>query len=159
LYHHYGVPKQVLPQKLFGVYPHVLERKRSMLFRGLDDVFYIPHSRHTSILREDVLRVPELRILASSAAAGVCALCTDRGRQVFVLGHLEYDAHTLHNEYMRDVQLGLPIAPPVHYYPQDDPALPPQVTWRGSAHLFFANWLNYYVYQSTPYVLTEIRGD
>ena len=156
LYYHYGVPKVPLAQKLFGIYPHEVERKSSILFRGFDDIFAAPHSRHTTVLREDIERVPELKILATSHQAGIYAVMTDGGRQVFVTGHTEYDPETLQNEYLRDLAAGKPIATPESYYPNDDPSQPPLVTWRSSAHLFFANWLNYFVYQTTPYDLGEI---
>ena len=156
LYYHYGVPKVPLAQKLFGIYPHEVERKSSILFRGFDDIFAAPHSRHTTVLREDIERVSELKILATSHQAGIYAVMTDGGRQVFVTGHTEYDPETLQNEYLRDLAAGKPIATPESYYPNDDPSQPPLVTWRSSAHLFFANWLNYFVYQTTPYDLGEI---
>jgi len=157
LYYHWGVPKVGLAEKLFGVYPHEVERKNAILFRGFDDVFYAPHSRHTTVLREDIEAVPQLKILAGGARAGIYAVMTEGGRQVFVTGHPEYDAETLQTEYLRDVAQGKPIAPPENYYPNNDPAAGPLVSWRGSAHLFYANWLNYFVYQTTPYDLREIR--
>jgi len=157
LYYHYGVDKQPLDSKLFGIFPHTVDRRSSILFRGFDDVFMIPHSRHTTIRREDVEAVPELKILASSEAAGVYAIATDRGRQIFLTGHVEYDAGTLRDEYERDVNAGLPITVPYNYFPQDDPTKEPLVTWRSHAHLLFSNWLNYFVYQTTPYDLSEIK--
>lgn len=157
LYYHYGIPKQPLPKKLFGVFPHQVEHKTSILFRGFDDVFFVPHSRHTTVLREDVEAVPELKILTSSPQAGIHAIATEKGRQIFVTGHSEYDACTLKEEYDRDVAAGLPIAPPENYFPQNNPALLPLVTWRAHAHLLFSNWLNYFVYQTTPYNLNEIQ--
>ena len=157
LYHHYGIPKQPLQQKLFGVFEHRVERKQSILFRGFDDVFMAPHSRHTTVMREDIEAVPALKILASSYEAGVYALHTEGGRQVFIMGHAEYDADTLEKEYLRDKNLGLPIEVPRNYYPNDDDTQPPRVTWRGHANLLYSNWLNYFVYQNTPYDLNEIK--
>lgn len=157
LYYHFGVPKVPLKKKMFGVFPHSVERKSSILFRGFDDTFMVPHSRHTTIRREDVERVPELKILASSPQAGIYAMATDQGRQVFITGHSEYDADTLDREYRRDRDAGLPIEVPKNYYPYDDPTLPPQVTWRAHANLLYSNWLNYFVYQSTPYDLSQIK--
>ncbi len=157
LYYHYGIQKRLLEQKLFGVFSHRVERKSSILFRGFDDRFMIPHSRHTTIDRADVEAVPELKILASSEEAGIYAVSTDRGRQIYLTGHAEYDAGTLREEYLRDVNAGLPIAVPCNYFPNDDPTAEPLVTWRGHAHLLFSNWLNYFVYQTTPYDLGAIR--
>ena len=157
LYHHYGIDKHVLPEKLFGVFPHTVEYKHSILFRGFDDVFYVPHSRHTTILREDVEKVPELRILSSSEEAGVYVIFTKEGKQIFITGHSEYDPWTLREEYERDVKAGKPISVPKNYYPDNDPTKEPIVTWRGHAHLLFANWLNYFVYQTTPYDLMEMK--
>lgn len=156
LYYHYGVKKYPLDKKMFGIFPHTVEHKTSILFRGFDDVFFAPHSRHTEIRREDVERVPELKILASSEQAGVLAISTNKGRQIFVTGHLEYDQYTLAKEYERDVALGLDIEVPVNYYPDDDPAKPPLVKWRSHANLLFYNWLNYFVYQTTPYDIKNI---
>ncbi|MBE7035300.1 MAG: homoserine O-succinyltransferase [Ruminococcaceae bacterium] len=157
LYYHYGIKKHPLQEKLFGVYEHQVEHKSSILFRGFDDVFYVPHSRHTTILREDVEKVPQLKILASSPDAGLYVISTSRGRQIFVTGHSEYDAKTLDNEYRRDVAAGLPIAVPQHYFPDDDPSRPPIVSWRSHANLLYSNWLNYFVYQVTPYDITKIK--
>lgn len=151
LYYHYGIPKYPLPQKLFGVFPHRVEYKHPILLRGFDDVFMAPHSRHTTILREDIERVPELKIAASSDEAGIYAVFTAGGRQVFLTGHSEYDPDTLKREYERDKALGLPITVPKNYFPNDDDTQPPLVTWRGHANLLFSNWLNYFVYQTTPY--------
>lgn len=156
LYYHYGVPKYPLPEKLFGVYPHMVEYKNSMLFRGFDDVFYVPHSRHTTLRREDVEKVPELQILASSQEAGVYAIKTDLGRQVFITGHSEYDADTLEREYRRDLAAGKPIKKPAHYFPNDDDTKSPLVRWRSGANLLYFNWLNYFVYQTTPYDIESI---
>lgn len=157
LYYHYGIDKQLLDKKLFGVFPHTVDRRSSILFRGFDDVFMIPHSRHTTISRRDIEAEPRLKILASSEEAGVYAIATDRGRQIFLTGHAEYDAGTLREEYERDVNAGLPIEVPQNYFPNNDPKKDPLVTWRGHAHLLFSNWLNYFVYQTTPYDLREIR--
>ena len=157
LYYHYGIEKVALEKKLFGVYPHRVERRSSMLLRGFDDTFMAPHSRHTSIRREDVERVPQLKILASSPQAGVYAMATDKGRQIFITGHSEYDADTLKMEYQRDKAAGLNIELPQNYFPGDDDTQPPLVTWRGHAHLLFSNWLNYFVYQTTPYDISAIN--
>ena len=157
LYYHYGIKKYGLDKKLFGVFPHVVERRSSILFRGFDDVFMVPHSRHTTILREDVEFVPQLKILASSKEAGIYAMATDQGRQVFITGHSEYDANTLEREYLRDKNAGLPIEVPKNYYPNDDDTQQPIVSWRAHANLLYSNWLNYFVYQNTPYDLSEIR--
>ncbi len=157
LYRHYGIPKRSLDKKLFGVFEHHVERKQSILFRGFDDVFMAPHSRHTTIDRADIEARPELKILASSEDAGVYAIQTEGGRQVFVMGHSEYDADTLEKEYLRDKNLGLPIEVPRNYYPNDDDTQRPRVTWRGHANLLYSNWLNYFVYQNTPYDLSEIQ--
>ena len=157
LYYHYGVPKYPLDKKLFGVYKHSLDYKRSILFRGFDDTFSVPHSRHTTCKREDIEKVPEIRILASSPEAGVFACMTERGRQVFITGHSEYDADTLKKEYLRDKNAGLPIDLPKNYFPDDDETRDPVVTWRSCANLLYSNWLNYLVYQTTPYNIEEIQ--
>ncbi|MBQ3252361.1 MAG: homoserine O-succinyltransferase [Oscillospiraceae bacterium] len=156
LYYHYGIQKRDLPEKLFGVFPHKADYKRSILLRGFDDEFWVPHSRHTTVLREDIEKVPELKILASSEKAGVYALMNDKGRQIFVTGHSEYDADTLEKEYLRDKGQGLPIHVPENYYPNDDDTQPPLVRWRSHANLLFSNWLNYFVYQTTPYDIMSI---
>ena len=156
LYHHYGIPKHALPEKLFGVFPHRVEYKNSILFRGFDDTFYVPHSRHTAVRREDIEAVPALQVLASSERAGVYAVYAREHKQIFITGHSEYDADTLEQEYRRDVAAGRPISVPENYYPDDDPSRPPLVTWRAHANLLFCNWLNYFVYQTTPYDLTAI---
>ena len=156
LYYHYGIPKHDLDKKLFGVFPHQADYKRAILLRGFDDTFYAPHSRHTTVLREDIEKCPELRILASSREAGVYAVMTKHGKQIFVMGHGEYDPDTLDREYRRDKALGLPIAVPAHYYPDDDDTREPLVTWRGHANLLFSNWLNYFVYQTTPYDIMTV---
>ena len=157
LYYHFGVPKVPLEKKMFGVFPHTLDYKRSILFRGFDDVFTVPHSRHTTVLREDIEKVPELKILASSEEAGVYAIATKNGRQIFITGHSEYDPMTLDKEYRRDVSQGKPIEVPKNYYPGDDPEKAPLVSWRSGANLLYCNWLNYFVYQTTPYDLGELK--
>lgn len=157
LYYHFGIQKQPLPEKLFGIYPHRVDHKRSILFRGFDDVFMVPQSRHTTVSRTEIEQVPELKILASSEEAGVYAVSTKKGRQIFITGHSEYDAMTLHEEYLRDRAKGLPICPPVGYYPEDDPNRKPVVTWRSCANLLYSNWLNYFVYQTTPYDLNKLK--
>lgn len=156
LYHHYGIDKHPLAEKMFGVFPHHVEHKGSMLFRGFDDTFMVPHSRHTTIAREDIEAVPALKILSSSEEAGVYAVATERGRQIFITGHSEYDTDTLKKEYLRDKAAGRSIKTPVNYFPGDDDTKEPVSTWRSSAHLLYSNWLNYFVYQSTPYNLDEI---
>jgi len=157
LYHQFGIPKNPLPAKQFGVFPHRVLERNVKLLRGFDDVFYAPHSRHTEIRRVDIEKAPDLKILAESDEAGVYIMATTDGRQVFVTGHSEYDPLTLKKEYDRDVAAHLPISIPVNYYPGDDPNQTPLVRWRGHANLLFANWINYYVYQETPYNLTEFK--
>ena len=156
LYYHYGVPKYPLEQKMFGVFEHRADYKRSILMRGFDDVFWAPHSRHTTIKWEDIEKVPELKVLASSDEAGVYAVANPRGRQIFITGHSEYDPLTLKTEYERDKSLGLPIQVPKNYFPNDDDSRDPIVRWRGHANLLFSNWLNYFVYQTTPYDIMSI---
>lgn len=156
LYHWYGIPKHPLPVKQFGAFPHRVLQKNVKLLRGFDDFFYAPHSRHTEVRRVDIEKVPELDILVESDEAGIYIVASQDGRQIFVTGHSEYDPLTLKSEYDRDVALGLPIAVPSNYYPNDDPSRTPQVRWRGHANLLFANWLNYYVYQETPYDLSNL---
>ncbi len=159
LYYHFGVPKKKLDKKMFGIFPHTADYKRSILLRGFDDVFMVPHSRHTTVLREDLEAVPELKILASSEEAGVYAVSTENGKQIFITGHSEYDANTLNKEYVRDINLGKSIEVPKNYFPDDDPTKPPMVTWRSHANLLYSNWLNYFVYQTTPYNLEELSSD
>ena len=156
LYYHYGIQKQPLERKLFCVFPHRSEYRESMLLRGFDDTFMVPHSRHTTVKREDIEAVPSLQILASSDEAGVCIVRNRVGRQFFMMGHSEYDARTLENEYLRDVKAGKPIEVPKNYYPGDDPTKDPIVSWRGHANLLYSNWLNYFVYQTTPYDVTQV---
>lgn len=157
LYYHYGIKKRPLKEKLFGVFPHKVEYKNSILFRGFDDVFMAPHSRHTTVLREDIENVPELKILSSSEEAGVYVVSTAKGRQIFVTGHSEYDADTLKNEYLRDKNAGLNIRMPANYFPNDDDKKEPLVSWRSHANLLYSNWLNYFVYQTTPYDIDDIH--
>lgn len=156
LYYHYGVLKISLPEKLFGVFEHHVTHKGSILFRGFDDNFYIPHSRHTTFSREAVASIPELKILAESDKAGVYAVSTDGGRQIFLTGHAEYDPDTLEREYLRDKNAGLPIHVPENYYPGDDDTRRPICRWRSCANLLYSNWLNYFVYQTTPYDVMSI---
>ena len=155
LYYHYGIGKDPLPEKLFGVFEHRVTHRGSILFRGFDDVFMIPHSRHTTFSKAAVEKTKGLKILAESEKAGVYAISTDEGRQIFLTGHAEYDPETLELEYLRDKNAGLPIHVPENYYPNDDDTCRPMVRWRSCANLLYSNWLNYFVYQATPYnVLT-----
>ena len=156
LYYHYGIEKYQLEKKLFGVFKHTLNKKDSILFRGFDDAFDVPHSRHTTVRLEDVEAIPELKVLSTSEEAGLYVCATDLGRQIFVTGHSEYDADTLKKEYLRDKNAGKEIEMPYNYFENDDPTLPVKVTWRSSANLFYSNWLNYFVYQTTPYDINEI---
>ena len=157
LYHHYGIKKELLDEKLFGVFPHTADYKNSMLLHGFDDIFYAPHSRHTTVNRAEIEAVPELKVLASSPKAGVHIVSGKNGRQFFIMGHAEYDALTLDAEYKRDLAAGLPIHMPENYYPSDDPSQTPLMTWRAHGTLLFTNWLNYFVYQSTPYNISDIK--
>lgn len=156
LYYHYGIKKYPLEKKLFGVFKHKVERKTSMLFRGFDDEFFVPHSRHTEVKREDIEKVSELRILSSSPEAGIYAVSTDNGKQFFITGHSEYDTDTLKKEYQRDKDANLPIEIPKNYFPDDDDTKEPVCLWRSGANLIYSNWLNYYVYQTTPYDINSI---
>ena len=156
LYYHYGIPKHVLNEKLFGVFEHTADYKRSILLRGFDDTFWVPHSRHTTVYREDIEATDGLKIIASSPKAGVYAVMSKGGRQIFVTGHSEYDPETLQNEYLRDKNQGLPIQVPENYYPNNDDTQSPIVRWRSHANLLFSNWLNYFVYQTTPYDIMTI---
>ena len=158
LYYHYGIKKKPLEEKLSGVYPHIVDYKRSILFRGFDDVFYVPHSRYTTVDRADVEAVWNLRILASSEQAGVYAITTRKGRQIFLTGHSEYDPDTLNKEYTRDKLAGINPKIPENYFPGDDDTKKPLATWRGHATLLFTNWLNYFVYQTTPYNIEDIKN-
>ncbi len=157
LYYHYGIKKQPLDKKLFGVFEHTVDHKGSILFRGFDDTFMVPHSRHTTVLKEDIEKEKRLKILSTSKEAGVYAVATDKGKQIFITGHSEYDADTLKKEYLRDKEAGLEIAVPQNYFPNDDDSAQPMVTWRSSANLLYSNWLNYFVYQTTPYDITKIK--
>lgn len=156
LYYHYGIPKQPLQKKLFGVFAHHADYKRAILLRGFDDTFYVPHSRHTTVRREDIEAVNGLKILASSPEAGVYAVMNKAGHQIFITGHAEYDPLTLQAEYLRDKNQGKKIEVPKNYYPDDDDTKAPIVRWRGHANLLFSNWLNYFVYQTTPYDIMTI---
>lgn len=158
LYHHYGVPKYSLPEKMFGIFDHRTLKPNHMLLRGFDEVFPAPHSRHTEVHAEDIERVPELEVLSVSEEAGVYIAASKNGRHIFVTGHSEYDRMTLADEYWRDVNKGLPIQMPRHYFPGDDPRATPVHRWRSHANLLFTNWLNYFVYQRTPYNLEELEG-
>ncbi|GCB28716.1 homoserine O-succinyltransferase [Firmicutes bacterium AM29-6AC] len=157
LYYHYGIKKHMMQDKMFGVFPHKLDKKTSILFRGSDDIFYVPHSRHTTVYREDIEKEPRLKIIASSDEAGVYAIHNDGGSQIFIMGHSEYDPRTLEKEYLRDKNAGLPIEVPKNYYPNDDDTQEPLVTWRAHANLLYSNWLNYFVYQTSPYDITQIN--
>jgi homoserine O-succinyltransferase len=156
LYHHFGVPKRPMAEKMFGIFQHRALDLTEPLLRGFDEVFLAPHSRHTEVRREDIESVPGLKLLAVSERAGVYMAASDDGRMVFVTGHPEYDRLTLKAEYLRDLAKGLPIALPVSYFPGDDPGLPPIMTWRSHAHLLYSNWLNYHVYQATPFDLGRL---
>ena len=157
LYYHHGIEKRSLPKKLFGVYETMVLKPSSPLFRGFDDIFYAPNSRYTEVWKADILKVPELELIAYSNEAGVYAVKTQDSRQFFVMGHPEYDPETLAKEYWRDRNKGLDIAVPEHYFPNDNPEKPPVVRWRSAGQLLYTNWLNYYVYQTTPYDLANVR--
>ncbi len=159
LYYHYGVPKIPMEEKVFGVFEHSVnpDKKHKMLLRGFDDYFYAPHSRHTGVNKEDIERVSALEILAESPEAGVYIITDKDERRFFITGHSEYDADTLQKEYMRDVNKGLDIKVPINYFPDDDPAKEPMVKWRAHANLLYSNWLNYFVYQTTPYDIKTIK--
>jgi homoserine O-succinyltransferase len=158
LYHRFGVPKRMLPEKISGVFPHRVCLPAQKLFRGFDDVFYMPQSRYTEIRRGDIEQHPDLELLCESDEAGVGVVIAGESGEIFVTGHLEYEADTLALEYRRDLDRGLDIRIPAHYFPDDDPSRPPVVSWRAHAHLFFSNWLNYHVYQETPFDVSAIRG-
>jgi len=157
LYHYYGVPKYSLDAKMFGVFEHIKFEQHNPIFRGFDDVFYVPHSRHTEVRAEDIRRVPELTLLSESHESGVYMVMARNGREFFVTGHSEYAPETLDTEYKRDLAKGLPINMPKNYYLNDNPDNEPLVRWRSHANLLFTNWLNYFVYQETPYDLTKIH--
>lgn len=157
LYYHHGINKHGVDKKMFGVFPHTVDNRASILFRGFDDIFMVPHSRHTTVDTEDIKNCAELEILASSPETGVYAVSAKDGREIYLMGHAEYDAGTLGKEYLRDKNAGLPIEMPKNYYPDNDDTKAPLVSWRSCAHLLFANWLNYFVYQTTPYDITDIH--
>jgi len=157
LYHYYGIPKYPLKKKMFGVFEHKLSNPKLPIFRGFDDQFYVPHSRHTEIRKKDVEKVDALQIISASEEAGVTIVKANNGRQLFITGHSEYSRHTLDSEYRRDLSKGLSIQIPINYYPEDNPDNKPVMRWKSTANLLFSNWLNYYVYQETPYDLEEIN--
>jgi len=157
LYHHYGIPKHALAEKIFGVFPHTVTKSNVPLLRGFDEMFYVPQSRHTEVRREDIEKVSSLDILSDSEESGVYIVATNDGKQIFVTGHSEYDPQTLKWEYDRDKAKGLRIDVPKNYFPGNNPSLPPVSTWRAHANLLFSNWLNYYVYQATPYELGKAQ--
>jgi len=157
LNYHYGVPKYPLPQKMFGVFKHKINEPHNSIFRGFDDEFFVPHSRHTEIRKEDIERVPELTLLSESEESGVYMVMAKNGREFYITGHSEYSPYTLDNEYKRDLAKGLPIQMPINYYTNNDPNLKPLVQWRAHANLLFANWLNYFVYQETPFDISQIH--
>ena len=158
LYYHYGIPKETLDEKLFGVFSHTVVHRGSILFRGFDDIFYAPHSRHTTVSRRKIDEEKELKVLAESPKAGVYALSNDGGRQIFIMGHSEYDTDTLAKEYFRDKEAGLTIHLPENYFPEDDDRREPICNWRSGANLLYSNWLNYFVYQATPYDVNKITS-
>ena len=157
MYHFYGVPKYRLPEKMFGVFEHKTNNSLNPIFRGFDDVFYVPHSRHTEVRSRDILKVPELTLISESEKSGVYMVMARNGREFFITGHSEYSANTLDTEYKRDIKKGLPINLPENYYRDNDPKNEPLVRWRSHANLLFTNWLNYFVYQETPYDLASIK--
>ncbi len=157
LYYHYGIPKYNLPKKMFGVFPHTSLMSKLPIFRGFDDVFYIPHSRHTEIRKEDILQNQALTVIAESVQSGVGIVMARNGREFFITGHIEYAPDTLDKEYKRDVGIRTDVDIPVNYYPNDDYHLSPLVTWRAHANLFYNNWINYYVYQETPFDISKIK--
>ena len=159
LYYHYGIEKHWMPKKMFGVFPHKVDYKRSILLRGFDDTFWVPQSRHTTVNREDIEAVPGLKVLASSVDGDVYAVMSKKGRQIFVTGHSEYDPETLKNEYLRDKSQGIDIDIPKNYFMGDDDTKEPIVRWRGHGNLLFSNWLNYFVYQTTPYDIMDIGSE
>lgn len=158
LYYHFGIKKHLLPQKMFGIFPHTKDYPHSQLIKGFDDVFNVPHSRHTSIKRDDIEKISTLQILTSSEQSGVHIVANKNGRQYFITGHSEYDRNTLADEYFRDLEKGLDIQIPYNYFPADDPEKKPLFSWRSHANLLFSNWLNYCIYQSTPYNLDDLAN-
>ncbi|MFV0314836.1 MAG: homoserine O-succinyltransferase [Anaerotignum sp.] len=159
LYYHYGIQKHEMEQKLFGVFPHAIRRENSTLLRGMDDVFFAPHSRYTTVDEEDIRKVKDLEVLSTSDEAGVYAVSSVDGKQIFIMGHSEYDPQTLNNEYIRDKNAGLDTAIPANYFPNDDDTKDPLVRWRAHGNLLYSNWLNYHVYQTTPYDITKINEE
>lgn len=159
LYHHYGIEKYPLPAKMFGVFPHTINMQNIKLLRGFDDYFYVPHSRHTEVRRKDIEKITQLNILSESEESGVYIIASTDGHQIFITGHSEYDPLTLKAEYDRDISAGEEIEVPTNYFPNNDPSKPPRVLWRSHANLLFSNWLNYYVYQETPYDITKIASN
>jgi homoserine O-succinyltransferase/O-acetyltransferase len=157
LYHDYGIPKYPLDKKMFGVFKHRMNDSQNAIFRGFDDEFYVPHSRHTEICRQDILQVPELTLLSESEDSGVYMVMARNGREFYITGHSEYSPNTLDTEYKRDLEKGLSIEIPQNYYTDDDPSKAPLVKWRAHANLLFANWLNYFVYQETPFDISTIH--
>ena len=156
LYYHYGIKKYPLSEKMFGVFPHAVLDRRSMLLRGFDDTFFVPHSRHTEVREEDIRQNPALTLLSTSPQAGVYAVSAKEGRQIFITGHSEYDPDTLAKEFFRDLSQGKTIRVPENYFPSDNPENPPLVLWRSHANLLYSNWLNYFVYQTTPYDIAAV---
>lgn len=156
LFYHYGIPKYDLPEKMFGVFKHSALEPLNPIFRGFDDEFFVPHSRHTEVKKEDILKQPALKLMAESNEAGVYMVMARNGREFFIMGHSEYAPNTLDDEYKRDLAKGLPIQMPKNYYKDDDPSQNPIVRWRSHANLLFTNWLNYFVYQETPYNIADI---
>lgn len=157
LYYHYGIPKYNLKEKMFGIFLHTINSENAELTRGLNDKFYAPHSRHSEVRKSDIENIPELKILSESEEAGVFIVATEDNRRIFITGHLEYDRETLKNEYYRDLEKGLEVKMPQNYFPNNDVTKVPLMTWRGSAHIVFANWLNYCVYQNTPFNINDIK--
>ena len=157
LYHFYGVPKYPLPQKMFGIFKHKVYDHQNPIFRGFDDEFYVPHSRHTEVRKSDIEKVPELTLLSESEESGVYMVMARGGREFFITGHSEYSPYTLDTEYRRDLDKGLPIEMPLNYYRNNDPKKGPLVRWRGHANLLFSNWLNYFFKQKTAYDIREIK--
>ncbi|MBQ5452687.1 MAG: homoserine O-succinyltransferase [Bacteroidales bacterium] len=157
LYHYYNVPKHPTPKKVFGVFEHEVLDPLNPIFRGFDDIFYVPHSRHTEVWKEEIEKVQDLKLLAESKEAGVYMVMSKDGRDLFLTGHAEYNPLTLDNEYKRDLSKGLKIDVPINYYPYDDADFKPIVRWRSTANLMFNNWLNYFVYQATPYNINDIK--
>ena len=157
LHHHFGIPKYPLSKKMFGIFDHQLSDSKLPIFRGFDDVFRAPHSRHTEIWGEDIRKVPEIELISHSDAAGVYMVIANNGKQIFITGHPEYSRETLNREYKRDFEKGLPIDLPANYYQDNDASKEPMLSWRSHANLLFLNWLNYYVYQETPYNLLDIK--